>query len=128
MAQPDGTELLSARSKSARQVISKLGTPWPALFVALEQSAMDDVVVLRLEPDVARQELRVTADAGNIVSALIYANALQSTGTLHHVYLASQRAANSDPAHPVQVVLVSQWKSVPATATPLIGGAKGETK
>jgi hypothetical protein len=102
----------TVRLKAAQAIIDRLRTPWPSLFLALEDSAKAEVAVLRIEPDAAHQEVHITADTSKMSGAVAYATNLQSTGVLTHVYVASQRDSSADPLHPVQVVIVGRWAAV----------------
>ena len=103
---------------AARVVIDRLQIPWLSLFTTLEQSANPQVVVLRVDPDPAKKEVRITVNAADWSKGLAYASALQAVGTLDHVYVASQRAAAADPLHPVQMVILSRWSLGDVDARP----------
>src|SRR6266404_5835758 len=75
------------RLKAAQAIIDRLRTPWPSLFLALEDSAKAEVAVLRIEPDAGRQEVHITADTGKMSGAVAYATNLQNTGVLTHVFV-----------------------------------------
>jgi hypothetical protein len=99
------------RVKAARDVVERLRTPWPSLFAALEESSQGNVAVLRIEPDAAHQEVRITADASTMSHAVAYATRLQSTGALTRVYIANQHASTVDPLNPLQIVIMARWKT-----------------
>jgi hypothetical protein len=102
-------EIQRSKLRAARSVIDRLRTPWPSLFLALENSTKAEVVILRIEPDAGHQEVRITANASKISGAVAYATSLRNTGVLARVYVANQRESATDPLHPVQVVVVGQW-------------------
>jgi len=104
-------EIQQSKLKAARSVIDRLRTPWPTLFLALENSTKADVAILRIEPDAGHQEVRITANASKMSGAVAYATSLRNTGVLARVYVANQRESATDPLHPVQVVVVGQWAS-----------------
>ena len=97
------------RLKAAQNVVQRLQTPWASLFVALEESSTGDVAVLRIEPDAAHQEVRITADASTMSHAVAYAAGLRRSGALTRVFIASQRASGADPENPLQVVILARW-------------------
>jgi len=112
---PRRDEIQQTQLKAARTILDRLRTPWPSLFVALEDSVKADVAVLRIDPDAARQEVRITANAKTMSAAVAYATNLQSTGTLTRVFIASQRTSAADLLNPLQVVVVGRW----ATTSPV---------
>jgi hypothetical protein len=107
----------SDKLAAGQGVISRLSVPWPALLQALEESTTDDVAILRIDPDPARGELKVTANAVDIHKAVKYASSLQSSAALSHVYIGSQRVAPGDPSHPIQLVFLANWNT---TSRPLV--------
>jgi hypothetical protein len=109
LTDPKQEEIQRTKLKAAQSIVERLRTPWPSLFVALEDSIKGDVSVLRIEPDPAHQEVRITADTKTMSEAVAYATGLQSTGTLTRVYIASQRASAADLLNPLQVVIVGRW-------------------
>jgi hypothetical protein len=108
-------EIQRGRLKAARDIVERLRTPWASLFVALEESSRGDVAVLRIEPDTAHQEVRITADASTMSHAVAYATRLRSTGALSRVYIANQHASAIDPLNPLQVVIVARWTTTNST-------------
>jgi hypothetical protein len=102
-------EIQRSRLKAARSVVDRLRTPWPALFLALENSTKAEVAILRIEPDAGHQEVRIAANASKMSAAVAYATNLRNTGAFAQVYVTNQRESATDPLHPVQVVIVGQW-------------------
>lgn len=102
-------ELHARRWQAAQNVVTRLNIPWPSLFAALEEAAGADVAVLRVEPDVARREVRVTLETDKIARAIAYATRLQSNGAFTNVYVASQRQSSASAIRPVQVVIAGRW-------------------
>jgi hypothetical protein len=102
-------EIQRAKLKAARSVIDRLRTPWPSLFLALENSTKAEVAILRIEPDAGHQEVHITANASKASGAVAYATSLRNTGVLAQVYVANQHESATDPLHPVQVVIVGHW-------------------
>lgn len=105
-------ELHVRRWQAAQNVLTRLKVPWSSLFAALEEAAGADVAVLRVEPDAARREVRVTVETDNIAHAIAYATRLQSNGSFPNVYVASQRPSSGSPVRPLQVVIAGRWVPV----------------
>ncbi|MGZ5857037.1 MAG: hypothetical protein ACXWJK_07330, partial [Burkholderiaceae bacterium] len=60
-------ERMQTELKLANQVIGHLATPWGSLFHGIESSMDGQVSLLSIEPDTEKRELRITAEAKNLL-------------------------------------------------------------
>jgi hypothetical protein len=98
----------------AATVERELGIPWTRLLAALEAAAHDSastVSVLVVEPDPARQLVRITAEVRNLPDALAYLKRLQKSPVLRNPMLESHERRKDDRQHPLRIKLSAEWRT-----------------
>lgn len=93
----------------ANRIVDRLGLPWGELLSAIDATAIDDVTLLSVEPDVERKEVRILAEAKDSKAMLDYARILQQSRPLSHGFIASHQINNQDPQKPVRFTAVAVW-------------------
>jgi hypothetical protein len=101
---------------SVQQAALDLATPWTRLLSELEQASKDtqgQVALLGIEPDHAKHNVRVSAEARTLALALAYAQRLQSSQALQYPMLDRHEIRADDPQHPVRFELTGEWRDAP---------------
>jgi len=101
---------------SAQQAALDLATPWTLLLAELEQASKEtlgQVAVLGVDPDHAKHNVRVTAEARTLGAALAYVQRLQSSHSLEYPMLDRHEIRADDAQHPVRFELTGAWKDLP---------------
>lgn len=102
-----------ARSRATLNVAHELQTPWSELLSALEAAPHSSVALLLVEPSIAKQQVRLTAEARQIDAMLDYLAALQSDARLSQVVLLSHQVQTKSPGNPVRFQLQAAWGGQP---------------
>jgi len=98
----------------AAAVERELGVPWTHLLAELEAASHDSaesVSLLAVEPDVAKQVVRITAEVRALNDALAYLKRLQQIEVLRHPMLESHERRKDDPEHPLRIRLSAEWRT-----------------
>jgi hypothetical protein len=101
---------------SAQQAATDLATPWTLLLSELEQASKEtqgQVAVLGVEPDHAKHNVRVSAEARTLTLALAYVERLQSSRSLSYPMLDRHEVRAEDAQHPVRFELTGAWRDLP---------------
>jgi hypothetical protein len=101
---------------SAQQAAVDLATPWTLLLSELEQASKDSqgqVALLGVEPDHAKHNVRVSAEARTLALALAYVQRLQSSRSLEYPMLDRHELRADDAQHPVRFELTGEWRDLP---------------
>jgi hypothetical protein len=101
---------------SAQQAATDLATPWTLLLSELEQASKEtqgQVAVLGVEPDHAKHNVRVSAEARTLSLALAYVERLQASRSLSYPMLDRHEIRADDAQHPVRFELTGAWKDLP---------------
>jgi hypothetical protein len=101
---------------SAQQAALDLATPWTLLLSELEQASKDaqgQVALLGVEPDHAKHNVRVSAEARTLALALAYVQRLQSSRSLEYPMLDRHEIRADDAQHPVRFELTGEWRDLP---------------
>ncbi len=101
---------------SAQQAALDLATPWTLLLAELEQASKEtlgQVAVLGVDPDHAKHNVRVTAEARTLGLALAYVQRLQTSHSLEYPMLDRHEIRADDAQHPVRFELTGGWRDVP---------------
>jgi hypothetical protein len=101
---------------SAQQAALDLATPWTLLLSELEQASKDSrgqVALLGVEPDHAKHNVRVTAEARTLALALAYVQRLQTSHSLEYPMLDRHEIRADDAQHPVRFELTGAWRDLP---------------
>ncbi len=92
----------------------ELSIPWTRLLAELEAASDDSagtVSLLNVEPDPAKQVVRITAEVRAVPDALAYLERLQQSAVLRHPMLESHERRKDDPERPIRVKLSAEWRS-----------------
>jgi hypothetical protein len=101
---------------SAQQAATDLATPWTLLLSELEQASKESqgqVALLGVEPDHAKHNVRVSAEARTLALALAYVQRLQSSRSLEYPMLDRHEIRADDAQHPVRFELTGEWRDSP---------------
>jgi hypothetical protein len=99
-----------------RQAALDLATPWTRLLSELEQASKDSqgqVALLGVEPDHAKHNVRVSAEARTLALALAYVERLQSSRSIEYPMLDRHEIRADDAQHPVRFELTGEWRDAP---------------
>ncbi|HVO21378.1 MAG TPA: hypothetical protein VMU15_19100 [Anaeromyxobacter sp.] len=110
---PPTPESLQSAAEVAT-VERELRVPWTRLLAELETAARDTastVALLSVEPDPAKQEVRITAEVRALPDALAYLRRLQKIEVLRHPMLESHERRKDDPEHPLRIKLSAGWRT-----------------
>jgi hypothetical protein len=101
---------------SVQQAALDLATPWTRLLAELEQASKDtqgQVALLGVEPDHAKHNVRVSAEARTLSLALAYVQRLQTSRSLQYPMLDRHEIRTDDAQHPVRFELTGDWRDLP---------------
>jgi len=119
-ATPEGTRrtpVNNAGMQIAGTVARDLTAPWSELLRSIESIPAKDVALQIVEPVVAHQSLRITADARHFDAMLDYIEQLRSR-SLSNVVLTSHQIQLQQPGNPIRFQVQAKWGGV---ATPPSG-------
>jgi len=102
-----------ARNRAALRVARGLQTPWSDLLSALEAAPHDNVALLGIEPSIAKQQVRLTAEARDPEAMLDYVAALQADRRLSQVVLVFHQVQTQAVGKPVRFQMQSAWGATP---------------
>ena len=100
------------RAAEVATVERELSIPWTRLLAELEAASHDSassVSLLRVEPDLGKQLVRITAEVHSLPDALAYLKRLQKSTVLRYPMLESHERRKDDPEHPVRIKLSAEW-------------------
>jgi len=97
---------MSQVADAARQ----LRRPWDLLLHDMEGAVDDSVALLSIEPDVARQQLRITGEARQVDDALAFARRLEGSASLQRPTLTGHHLRQSDGGPVVVFTILTGWK------------------
>ena len=100
---------LGSEYKRAEHVIRQLALPWDQLFQAVEAASSKNVALLSIQPDAARREVQISAEAKNFNAMVGYLERLQESAWLGEVRLESHQVREQDPELPVRFTLAASW-------------------
>ena len=102
------------RAAEAATVERELSIPWTRLLAELEAASHDsaaNVSLLQVEPDPAKQLVRITAEVRALPDALAYLKRLQKSALLRYPMLESHERRKDDPDHPLLIKLSAEWRT-----------------
>jgi hypothetical protein len=120
---------LRTEMRFAKRVIEQLDTPWTALFVAIETAYDDNVMLLSIEPEPERREVRLFAEAKDTNAMLTYIRQVRQSPVLKDAWLVNHQVNLQDPLHPVRFTISARWLSPSAESsspTAVTGNAPNE--
>lgn len=106
---PGDVQKTALEVKHAREILSQLGMPWNDLFTSVEGVEAPDVALLRIESDVDKQRVKISAEAKDLGAMLGYLRNLERRPNFLDVYLQSHQIQQQDPQRPVRFVLTATW-------------------
>jgi Tfp pilus assembly protein PilN len=92
-------------------VAGELNQPWDKLFAVMEKDIKRPVALLTLEPDAAKHELMLTAEAKNFDAMLAYYRYLQQQEMLNSVVLHAHQVNQQDKERPINFRITASWVS-----------------
>ncbi|MFZ4625462.1 MAG: hypothetical protein ACOYNF_14660 [Rhodoferax sp.] len=104
----DDTQL-AAEWGRAMTVAEELNQPWDKLFATVEAQATGSVALLTFEPDAAKRELVLTAEARNFEAMLGFYRMLGQQDHLSGVVLQSHQVNSQDNEKPVRFRMTAKW-------------------
>ncbi len=116
-AKPRRTAPSAASLRHAAELATverELSIPWTRLLAELEAASDDSagtVSLLNVEPDPAKQVVRITAEVRALPDALAYLERLQQSAVLRHPMLESHERRKDDPERPLRIKLSAEWRT-----------------
>lgn len=101
---------LAQEVKNANDVLRHLGVPWESLFQALESSGNRNINLLALEPDIEKQQVKISGEAKNFNELMKYITYLQGQTVIGSVYLQNHDVQKQHPDRPVRFSLLAAWR------------------
>jgi Tfp pilus assembly protein PilN len=114
-ASPEKAERLKPELKRANEIVQQLALPWDALFNAIEVFDPNQVALLRIETDISKRSLTITAEAKSFNGMLGYVRSLGKQAGLTDVYLISHQLLVEDELRPVRFSISANWTIESAT-------------
>ena len=108
-----GSPDLAQEVNNANVVLRQLSVPWDALFEAVESSAERKVTLLALEPDVEKQQVKITGETKDYQSLIGYLMKMQEYPIFGSVYLQNHHIQLQEPDQPVRFTLLATWQENP---------------
>lgn len=112
---PEKVERLRPELKRANEIVQQLALPWDSLFNAIEVFDPNQVALLRIETDMSRRSLTITAEAKNFNGMLGYLGSLGKQARLTDVYLISHQLLEEDELKPVRFSISANWVTETST-------------
>jgi hypothetical protein len=97
----------------ANSVIRRLSMPWNELFRAIEDSAIDKIALLSVQPDSNQRILNLSGEAQAYDDVLTYVERLDASGALAKARLVTHEVKAGDPQHPVAFAVTARWRVAP---------------
>ena len=110
---PRDQEAAAQEVMLAQVALQRLALRWDRLFGALESARGTGVALLAIEPDPAKNTVRLTAEARTAEDMLAYIERLQAAEGLGEVTLASHQIKQNDPLQPLRFNVVASWVKQP---------------
>lgn len=104
-------ETVAGEMRFAAEALAQGTIPWGGLFADIEAAAMADVALLALNPDAARQEIRISGEARDFTALAAYQERLASRSTLASVQLLSHQLVSSPAGLAVRFELLAIWSA-----------------
>ena len=90
-----------------------LSTPWSALLNDLEVASTEsnnDIALLEVAPNLAKHQVRISAEARSLPAALDYVKQLQSSSTLLYPMLEKHEVRTAQRERPVRFEVAAEWR------------------
>lgn len=98
---------------AVQRALADLALPWEALFASLEASLGPNVALLSIDPDPAREVLRMGGEARDFAALLDFVERLQVTPALADVHLLSHEIRTDVAQRPYRFLLAARWRTQP---------------
>ncbi|HEY0666469.1 MAG TPA: hypothetical protein VGD24_10415 [Gallionella sp.] len=108
-----GAEQLAQDVRRANEVLRQLTLPWEELLEAVEAAGGKKVALLTLEPDIDKQQVKISGEARDMMVLLNYITQLEAQPVFGPVYLQSHQVQLRDPDQPVRFAVLAIWRSMP---------------
>ena len=108
----DGGRLL-VQVEHANEVIGRLSLPWNELFRSIEDSAIDSVALLSVQPQPQQRLVTLNGEARSYADVLEYMQRLDASGAFTRTRLLSHKVKGEDPRHPVAFAIAAIWRIAP---------------
>jgi len=105
----DDVRKIALEIKHAREILLQLSTPWNDLFASVERGEAPDVALLRIESDLDKRGVKISAEAKDLRGMLDYLRELEGRPTFSDVFLQSHQVQQQDPQRPVRFVVTATW-------------------
>jgi hypothetical protein len=92
-----------------KNTVGALVVPWNEVLLAIEQSDMQDIALLNLEPSSKKQQVIISGEAKNLETILTYIQKLEAQPMLEKVYLQKHNIDEANAFKPVRFTLSAQW-------------------
>ncbi|MBI5889592.1 MAG: hypothetical protein HZB47_02805 [Nitrosomonadales bacterium] len=106
-------ERLALEVKRANEVLRQLTLPWEQLFQTVEAAGDRKVTLLALEPDIEKQQVKISGEARDMLVMLNYIARLEEQEAFGSVFLQSHQVQLQDPERPVRFALIADWRGQP---------------
>ncbi|MHA6844615.1 hypothetical protein [Ralstonia syzygii] len=102
--------LSPARIEAVNSATATLNLPWDRLLSSVERSLGDDIALLSLQPDPARQQLHLDAEAKDAHAMLDYVAQLGATVGFRNVALKHHEINDQNPYKPYRFQVDMEWQ------------------
>lgn len=100
---------LASEWQRASAVSRSLSAPWADLFAMLEAYTDQNVALLGMDPDLAKNDLVLAGEARDLAAVLDYVRYLKKQPMLSAVTLQSHHVSRQDRDKPVRFRIVANW-------------------
>lgn len=107
------TVRIAQEIEQANDVVRRLSLPWHDLFKAMENSAVDKVALLSVQPDPQQRIVNLNGEAQAYADVLTYMLKLDASGALSKARLLNHEVKRDDPQQPVAFTVTARWKITP---------------
>jgi hypothetical protein len=94
----------------ARNLLLQMSMPWNEMFASVEAANSRNVALLSIESDIAKQRVKISAEARNLGAMLNYLRDMEGRPAFADVYLESHQVQLQDAQRPVRFVLGARWR------------------
>ena len=105
-----GSVELAEEVKNANDALRRLSVPWESLFHAVESSGNQNITLLAIEPDIEKQQVKISGEAKSFNLLMNYMTHLQGQAVFGSVYLQNHDVQQEDPDKPVRFSLIAAWQ------------------
>jgi Tfp pilus assembly protein PilN len=110
---PEERRRLLLQVEDANEVIGRLSLPWNELFRSIENSAVDSVALLSVQPQPQQRLITLNGEARSYDDVLAYMERLDASGAFVRTRLLSHKVKKEDPRHPVAFAVAASWRIAP---------------